>query len=216
MTFLIRTLSLLLTLAATSSALSCTTCLSTSSQTCTGSSVTCPSGFLCGSSYSETDIGGTAIRIFARECTPSSQCDVKGSIGLKQGQIKMSSSCCGTDSCTPAIPALPTTSSVPNGLVCRSCLSADSNWCYTSDTLQCTGDQNMCLLQTTQITGSASVSSAIRGCASKSICDLGSQSQTIGGTSTVVKFICTSAGMSLHKVVLTPAIACLLLLKFFF
>ncbi|XP_075696508.1 uncharacterized protein LOC142662265 [Rhinoderma darwinii] len=214
MTFLIRTLSLLLTLAATSSALSCTTCVSASSQTCTGSSVTCPSGFLCGSSYIET-IAETTVAL-ARTCTPSSQCDVKGSIGVQQGQIKMVTSCCDTDGCTPAIPALPTTSSVPNGLVCRSCLSADSNWCYTSDTLQCTGDQNMCLLQTTEIMEPVSASTAIRGCASKSVCDIGSQSQTIGGISTVVKFICTSAGMSLHKVVLTPAIACLLLLKFFF
>ncbi|XP_044125182.1 phospholipase A2 inhibitor and Ly6/PLAUR domain-containing protein-like [Bufo gargarizans] len=128
----------------------------------------------------------------------------------------MSSSCCNTDNCTPNTPTLPTISSNPNGLVCRYCASVDSTWCHTDDTVQCTGEQNMCLLQTTHVSGSVSASSAIRGCATKSICDLGSQSASAGGVTTDVKIICTNSGLSVHNIVLTPAIVCLLLLKLFF
>ncbi|XP_075695164.1 phospholipase A2 inhibitor and Ly6/PLAUR domain-containing protein-like isoform X2 [Rhinoderma darwinii] len=151
-----------------------------------------------------------------RACITTSQCDFTGSIGIQQGQIRMVTACCNTDLCTPTIPTLPTTSVIPNGQVCRSCISVDSDWCYTSDTLECAGGENMCLLQTTKITGSVSLSTAIRGCATMSVCDIGVQSQTIGGISTNVKFICTNGGISVRKVVLTPTIACLLLLKFFF
>ncbi|KAM3921581.1 phospholipase A2 inhibitor and Ly6/PLAUR domain-containing protein-like [Leptodactylus fuscus] len=147
-------------------------------------------------------------------CTVSSQCNFNGSMSMLLGNLRMVISCCSTDNCVPSIPALPPTNSSRNGLVCRSCVSADSSWCYTSDTMRCTGEENKCLLQTTKVAGI--LSTAIRGCATKSLCDLGSQSQIIEGVSTDVKFICTSGGLSVHKVVLTPAIVCLLLLKTFF
>ncbi|KAM3923434.1 phospholipase A2 inhibitor and Ly6/PLAUR domain-containing protein-like [Leptodactylus fuscus] len=214
MTPLLGILSLLLALAVTGDALSCRQCSSFTS-TCTGSSVACPAGSLCGSTYTETSVGGsTSAQSLIMTCTPSSQCHFNGSLSMLQGRVRMVTSCCSTDNCVPTIPALPAIGSNPNGLVCRSCVSASSTWCYTSDTVQCTGDENMCLLQTTEIKGT--LSTAIRGCTTKSLCDLGSQSQTIQGVTTNVKFICTSGGLSIHKVILTPAIVCLLLLKFFF
>ncbi|XP_044138562.1 phospholipase A2 inhibitor and Ly6/PLAUR domain-containing protein-like [Bufo gargarizans] len=215
MSSLIGILSLLSALAATSYALSCTQCFS-SGATCSGPSMTCPSGNQCGSAYTETTIAGAKSTSLVRTCAPSSQCGLKGSLGLKQGHMRMSTSCCNTDNCTPDLPTFPTTSSTPNGLVCRSCISEDSTWCYTNDTVQCTGDENRCLLMTTYVSGSVSASAAIRGCASKSICDIGSQSASAGGLTTNVKFICTSGGLSVHNIVLAPAIVCLLLLKLFF
>ncbi|XP_056399866.1 uncharacterized protein LOC130294278 [Hyla sarda] len=209
-------LSLLSALAATSYALSCTQCVSPISSSCLGSSVTCPSGYRCGSKYSETTIGGMTTTGIERSCVPSSECNLKGSIGFLHGQMKMASSCCNTDKCTPIIPSFPIISSDPNGVVCRSCISGDSTWCYTSDTIQCTGNENMCLLQTSKMSGSVPVSTAIRGCATKSVCDVGSQSYSIGGLSVEAKYICTSGGISVRTVVLTPAIVCLLLLKLFF
>ncbi|KAM4015675.1 phospholipase A2 inhibitor NAI-like [Anomaloglossus baeobatrachus] len=214
MTSLIETLILLSTLAATGYTLRCPQCVSASS-TCSGSSATCPAGQVCGISYSQTQAGGVMTEAFGRTCTVSSQCNMKGSITLQQGRIRTVTACCNTDDCAPVVPPLSTINYTRNGLVCRSCVSADSTWCYTSDTMQCTGDENMCLLQTTKITESGTVATAIRGCATKSICDLGSQSQSAAGVSTEVKFICTNGGTSVHKVVLTPAIVCLLLLKLF-
>ncbi|XP_044130979.1 phospholipase A2 inhibitor NAI-like isoform X3 [Bufo gargarizans] len=109
-----------------------------------------------------------------------------------------------------------TISSNPNGLVCRSCISADSTSCYTNDTVQCTGDENRCLFQTTKVSGSVSASTAFRGCATKSICDIGSESASINEMIRYVNYTCTSGGLSVHNIVLAPAIVCLLLLKLFF
>ncbi|XP_073511830.1 phospholipase A2 inhibitor and Ly6/PLAUR domain-containing protein-like [Phyllobates terribilis] len=214
MTSLIGILSLFSALAAISNALTCTQCVSTSAS-CSGSSVTCPSGSTCGSSYTETVVGGATQVSFIRSCIPPAECNYNGSLSIPQGYVRMGISCCNSDDCTPTTPSLPARSSTLNGQVCRTCISADSTWCYTSDTVQCTGDENMCLLQTTKITGSQSVSTALRGCSTKSICDLGSQSQTVSGMSLKVKFICTSGGRSVHTFVLTPAILCLLLKLFY-
>ncbi|XP_075183856.1 phospholipase A2 inhibitor 25 kDa subunit-like isoform X1 [Anomaloglossus baeobatrachus] len=212
MTSLIGILSLLSTFAATSYALTCSECVSTSSS-CSGRIVVCPSGLVCGSAYSRTLAGGRTIESFVRSCTPTSKCHQKGSISTEHGIIKMVTACCDTDNCTPQMPPFPVQSYDHNGLVCRTCLSADSTWCYTQDTMQCTGEENMCLLQTTKLRGKVSSSVAIRGCATKSICDLESQSQSLGDISMEVKFSCTSGATSVHKVVVSPAIACLLLLK---
>ncbi|XP_066428746.1 phospholipase A2 inhibitor and Ly6/PLAUR domain-containing protein-like [Eleutherodactylus coqui] len=212
MTSLIGFLSLFSALTATSSALSCTKCSSTSS-TCSGSSVTCPVGFMCGSVHSR--VLGEAVRSenLIRGCTPSSECKLSGTMSITQGRIALGISCCSTDNCTPTLPTVPTKSHNPNGVICQSCVSAQSTWCYTSDTIQCTADENMCLLQGTEIPGL--LSTAVRGCATKSLCDLGSHSYTAGGSTIKSTFTCTSSAISAHKVVLTPAILCLLLLKLF-
>ncbi|PIO11223.1 hypothetical protein AB205_0111450 [Aquarana catesbeiana] len=44
-----------------------------------------------------------------------------------------------------------------NGITCRSCLTVNSNWCYDSNTIRCTGSETKCLLQTTKITGNIEV-----------------------------------------------------------
>ncbi|XP_040277191.1 phospholipase A2 inhibitor and Ly6/PLAUR domain-containing protein-like [Bufo bufo] len=195
MSSLIRILSLLSALAATSYALSCTQCMSNEA-TCSGPSITCPSGNQCASTYTETTTAGMKSTSLGRICAPSSQCGFWGSVTLQQGHIRMSTSCCNTDNCAPDLPTFPTTNSTPNGLVCRSCMSADSSWCYTDDTVQCTGDENRCLLMKTYVSGSMSLSTAFRGCATKSICDIGSQSKSFGGVTSSIKFICTSGDLN--------------------
>ncbi|XP_069804263.1 phospholipase A2 inhibitor and Ly6/PLAUR domain-containing protein-like [Dendropsophus ebraccatus] len=216
MTSLTGILSLLSALIATSDALSCTQCMSVSSSSCSGPSVSCSPGHQCGSAYTKTSVAGQTSEVLVRGCVPSSECDVRGGMNIQYGQIKMVTSCCNSDNCAPTIPSLPSTGSNPNGLVCRSCMSADSTWCYTPDTIECTGDMDRCFLMTTKTTGSVSSSVAIRGCTTKSICERGSRSSKIEGLSSEVKFTCTSGGMSVHGVILTPAIACLLMLKLFF
>ncbi|XP_069803833.1 phospholipase A2 inhibitor 25 kDa subunit-like [Dendropsophus ebraccatus] len=217
MTSMTGILSLLSALIATSDALSCTECISTTSSSCSGPSVTCSSGHQCGSTYTEstTAVGGVFAGV-VRACTPSFHCNFTGSVTQKQAQTKIATSCCSTDNCTPKIPAFPTIGTKSNGVVCRSCVSTHSTWCYTKDTIHCTGDETMCLLQTTKQRGSVKLSAAVRGCATKSICDIGDKSLTVAGTTTEVKIKCTSGGISVHQVVLTPAIACLLMLKLFF
>ncbi|XP_044134623.1 phospholipase A2 inhibitor and Ly6/PLAUR domain-containing protein-like [Bufo gargarizans] len=215
MSSLFGILCLLSALVATSYALSCTHCFSNEA-TCSGPSLTCSSGQHCGTTYRETIAAGLKSISLTRSCTLATQCGFRGTVGIQHGNIRMGTSCCNSDNCTPSLPSLPIRSSYTNGLVCRSCKSDDSARCHTADTIECTGDENMCLLQTTHESGSASASSAIRGCATESICNLGSQSASAGGVIRDIKFICTSGGLSAHTTVLAPAIVCLLLLKLFF
>ncbi|XP_069811924.1 phospholipase A2 inhibitor and Ly6/PLAUR domain-containing protein-like isoform X2 [Dendropsophus ebraccatus] len=159
---------------------------------------------------------GTTTASLLRDCINPTRCGIKGSISLQDARINMAISCCNTYACTPTIPALIPKSSNPNGVVCRVCTSKTSSWCYTSDTLQCTGEENMCLLQTKEVTGAYSSSIAARGCATKSLCKLGTNLQNVPGSSIKDTIICTDGGISVHKAILTPAITCLLVLKLFF
>ncbi|XP_069804346.1 phospholipase A2 inhibitor and Ly6/PLAUR domain-containing protein-like [Dendropsophus ebraccatus] len=216
MTSLTGILSLLSALIATSYALTCSDCMSTSSSLCLGTSVTCSSGYQCGAEHMQTTSDGKTFDIFSRSCMPPSHCNTSGSITLHNGQIKMVTACCITDNCSPIVSAFPTLSNKTNGVVCRSCLSTNSSWCYTKEKIHCTGDENMCILHSTKVKGKVSGSTSFRGCATKSFCDFGSQFTRAEGTSTKVQYICTSGGKSVHQVLLAPAITSLLLLKLFF
>ncbi|KAM3921584.1 uncharacterized protein RB166_010994 [Leptodactylus fuscus] len=140
-------------LTATSDALSCTECISDTSPSCTGSSVTCASGSTCASLYSETVIGSSISPIFIRSCLNTSNCGFMGSMSNRQGRIWASMTCCNTDNCTPTIPTIPVVSTIPNGVICPSCMSNDPSACSSSDTVTCTGDEDTCVLEKTKITG---------------------------------------------------------------
>ncbi|XP_040277235.1 uncharacterized protein LOC120992361 isoform X2 [Bufo bufo] len=173
----------------------------------------CPSGEEC-----PGGTGDKMAKILAWTYKCASKCNFLGSMRLQQLQISMSTLCYGHPNC-PSIANSLTDNSPLNGLVCPSCLSANSTWCHTDETIQCRGDETMCLLLQTLESGSMSTSTTFRGCATMSICDLGSQSQNKTGSFTEVKINCTRAStsgsnrgsMSDHKVVLTSAIVCLLL-----
>ncbi|KAE8594363.1 hypothetical protein XENTR_v10019605 [Xenopus tropicalis] len=193
-------LSVLSALAATGYSLSCQTCMSAGSTPCQGESLPCPADNACAATYALTTANGVTVsQVYTLSCAPRSQCDKPGSISIPDGKIKRGTSCCYTDNCTPPTPTLPAVNNQVNGLVCRTCASADSAWCYTSDTMQCTGDEKMCLLQTTEIKGSVSSKVAVRGCATKSICDLGGTSVSSPEFSMDVKFSCTSGSFSILK-----------------
>ncbi|XP_068099208.1 phospholipase A2 inhibitor and Ly6/PLAUR domain-containing protein-like [Hyperolius riggenbachi] len=157
--------------------------------------------------------GSVTVTAYAMLCIPTNQCSKSGSISVYGGlKTKMASACCTTDNCTPTLPSLPSSSSSYNGVVCQSCTSSTSTSCSTSNTVQCTGDENKCLLYTLNSAGSA-VSNAFRGCASQSICDIGS----LFSTSNVdIKYTCTSGGGALRHTFYLPALIGLLLLKFLF
>ncbi|MEE6521554.1 hypothetical protein FKM82_019820, partial [Ascaphus truei] len=47
----------------------------------------------------------------------------------------------------------PADNSIKNGATCPTCTSANSDYCYTSYTIECTGDEVWCLLQSTITSG---------------------------------------------------------------
>uniref|UniRef100_A0A8C5QUQ4 UPAR/Ly6 domain-containing protein n=1 Tax=Leptobrachium leishanense TaxID=445787 RepID=A0A8C5QUQ4_9ANUR len=205
-----------------SHARSCKQCVSLLSTSCDGPSITCPSDNVCGASHTETTAGGAVVTTnYVRGCVPKNQCNFKGSLSVINNVMnRISSTCCDTDNCTPDLPtykifpvyevttlaayflqlSVPAVSTRLNGLVCRTCFSADTDSCYTKDSMQCTGDENMCLLQTISITGKiVSLQTALRGCATKSLCDLGRQTEEIAGHKVDTRYICTSGTAGLYS-----------------
>ncbi|KAM4015676.1 phospholipase A2 inhibitor and Ly6/PLAUR domain-containing protein-like [Anomaloglossus baeobatrachus] len=197
-------------LAVTSRALSCVSCSSLIYLQCVGPSITCDSGQQCATIWADTIYAGSISPVSIRTCMPSSQCGFKGNMNTQKGRMWTTVSCCNTDNCTPAFPLLPAVDPTLNGKVCPSCISTASASCDSSNTMQCSGNENMCLLQSTQSTGFVSLL-AVRGCATKNFCDLGTQNFDVDGVEMEIKFTCPTGGTSVHRVFLTPAVVCLLL-----
>uniref|UniRef100_A0A8C5PNL9 Uncharacterized protein n=1 Tax=Leptobrachium leishanense TaxID=445787 RepID=A0A8C5PNL9_9ANUR len=92
----------------------------------------------------------------------------------------------------PTLPILPSANTRLNRLVCSTCVTSASNWCHTTATMKCTGNENMCALQSTTTKGNVSMASALCGCATKSLGDLGRQTaETVQKID--VKYTCSSA-----------------------
>ncbi|XP_063798374.1 urokinase plasminogen activator surface receptor-like [Pseudophryne corroboree] len=142
----------------------------------------CDADQACGVVRTASIANGVTVRdIYAWSCVPNEECNTKGSLSIPDSKIKVATTCCYTDNCTPSTPTLSADSSQPNGLTCRTCLSADSDYCYTEDTVKCNGDENMCILQrNTIIEAKTKRSVVIRGCATKSYCSMGSSSASDG------------------------------------
>ncbi|XP_068099207.1 phospholipase A2 inhibitor gamma subunit B-like [Hyperolius riggenbachi] len=220
MLFSFGTLLVVFSLAGSGHSLSCLTCrpnaMDQAQTSCAGTSEVCPSGNVCGATYTQISAGGEVSTSYEIKCMSQPECFLNGSItSLAGSKTKLASACCNTDNCIPTLPPISTDSSKPNGVVCRACVSASSTWCYTSDTVQCTGEEKMCLLQSTTITGAMKLSVALRGCSTKSLCDIGTQSTDVGEISTKVSFTCTSGSPALLHSYL-PALMSLLLMKLLF
>uniref|UniRef100_A0A8C5W6X5 UPAR/Ly6 domain-containing protein n=1 Tax=Leptobrachium leishanense TaxID=445787 RepID=A0A8C5W6X5_9ANUR len=195
----------------TGQALSCIQCVSFGNRSCDGLSVSCRLDNVCGASYTVTTSGFSVVsRIYMRVCVPKNQCNLQGSVSVINVMSRFGGSCCNTDNCTPDLPTLPAVNTTFNGLVCRTCVSADSDWCYTKDTVQCTGNENMCLLQTTSITGEVSMNTALRGCTTKSLCDLSQHTAEYAGQKLDVRFICTGGTAGLYSGLTLSLVAILL------
>ncbi|XP_068098428.1 uncharacterized protein [Hyperolius riggenbachi] len=205
-------LGILCAFVASGNSLSCTICTSKSTS-CSGRSRMCPNGSLCGAHYTYVRRGGYR---YARTCTPEKLCNMTGSVSFIGGEFRMSVWCCVTDHCTPTHLSMSAgRRSRANGLICRSCISTKSSWCYTSETMRCGGNEDMCFLQTKKVRGKEDQSTAVRGCATKSMCDLDNQSTSANGVSIEYKMICTSGGLTLQKGFYVPVVICLVLLKVF-
>ncbi|XP_075183337.1 uncharacterized protein LOC142255775 [Anomaloglossus baeobatrachus] len=102
----------------------------------------------------------------------------------------------------------PPISSVPNGVMCPSCQSFNSNSCKSSEAIGCTEDQNQCVLITTGEAGNTD--SISRGCATKDFCDLRAFPYDMMPQSSI---FCTNGDISIYRAVLTPTVVCILLVR---
>ncbi|XP_063291519.1 phospholipase A2 inhibitor and Ly6/PLAUR domain-containing protein-like [Pelobates fuscus] len=132
---------------------------------------------------------GTSVVDMIRSCQPANKCNIMGIVANTALNIGFLVTCCSTDDCTPTIPTIPSISNAFNGLTCPSCISASSD-CTSSETMLCQGEENKCVLYTTN---SINGMSAIRGCSTQAPCDIGSFSATASGAFLSMSFMCNSA-----------------------
>ncbi|XP_075047360.1 uncharacterized protein LOC142107687 [Mixophyes fleayi] len=197
---------ILLTLASMGHSLSCVVCKSNEQFSCTGEEKSCPKDYVCASTSTYSIIEGMPEKTFTRSCERRNTCGVVGSIGFQKGKIKTATSCCYTESCLPSSPALPPDEVQRNGLTCRSCVSLDSTWCHTPETIDCIGQENKCIFQSFEHSGPKYEKRAVRGCGTKAICDLGSQSHNFGRSSLRTEITCSNDGFNLNSNLLLLAI----------
>uniref|UniRef100_A0A8C5QVB5 UPAR/Ly6 domain-containing protein n=1 Tax=Leptobrachium leishanense TaxID=445787 RepID=A0A8C5QVB5_9ANUR len=201
----------LLALVSTGYSITCTSCTGFN---CTAGNITCADSNACSTLYSATVTkDGGNLASFARACTPKDLCNITKSMSYSNVKVKMAIQCCETDGCNPEFRELPPDNETANGVVCRSCRSESSDSCYTDETIECKGNENMCLLQTIKISGIGTGSMSIRGCATKSFCDTTSQSLSVDGINTKSDFFCTSGSVDLHCSLLICVFFSLALLK---
>ncbi|XP_063293219.1 phospholipase A2 inhibitor and Ly6/PLAUR domain-containing protein-like [Pelobates fuscus] len=209
-------LCVLSTLVAAGHSLSCTQCLVLNGTSCTGDSITCPSGnYFCSSSITANNVVSGYTASFTRTCSPAAQCNQTGSITFLYGTILVGTSCCGTDNCTPATPTLPTSNSTSNGLTCQNCFSYSPD-CYTGTTLACTGAENKCLRLSETISGNLALTQGLRGCATSSMCDvLGTQTLSASGYNVNINVVCTNGKDGLHHGFLFSTLVSIVMAKLF-
>ncbi|XP_044134627.1 phospholipase A2 inhibitor and Ly6/PLAUR domain-containing protein-like [Bufo gargarizans] len=108
----------------------------------------------------------------------------------------MATTCCSEDRCTSAKPIVPDASSQPNGLKCPKCALLSES-CGTLESMNCMGDQTMCLLVTTKkTTGSINVTKINRGCASEGLCYQKNQTSKDGEVYTEKTYSCSQGTRS--------------------
>ncbi|XP_075695162.1 uncharacterized protein LOC142661626 [Rhinoderma darwinii] len=211
-------LSVIFSLASPGHSLHCVLCVALEGTHCSGNSVACPDGNICGSVYTETtDASSTQTsNVFMRSCIVEDQCNTTGSITSANVKVKTAISCCNTENCDPPRPIFTDDDHEGNGRICRSCSTKNSDWCYNSDTIECTGNETMCLLQITKLSGTVSLQTAIRGCTTRSICDRGYHRTESGGTRVDVEYVCTDDVSNLQQKSYISGLLALVLLNFLY
>ncbi|XP_075697021.1 uncharacterized protein LOC142662694 [Rhinoderma darwinii] len=199
----------------TSFSLSCYKCIAFNGAQSATNTETCSSGSSCVTSLAVTTVGSTVTSSsLARGCTPANQCNITGSLTFQGGNVRISTSCCDTDKCNVTTPTLPATSTQLNGQTCRTCTTDTTDYCYTGSTLQCYGAETMCGRISTYLSGSTSVTTFIRGCATPSVCNLlGNQDNVYDALKVVSKTFCSNGCIALQGTFCFSTLMMLFLIK---
>ncbi|XP_040183163.1 phospholipase A2 inhibitor 25 kDa subunit-like [Rana temporaria] len=198
-------------LASTGFCISCKSCWHMLGSQCNGSSVPCSSDQVCVASYTLISTVTSETPQYTLSCGSRSQCNANGSLTFNYGKLRTRTSCCDTNDCIPPFPTLPPVSSQKNKLTCRACFSDTSDYCYTGDTIECTGDEMKCGRMARRLSGTVTKNDALRGCATKSYCEIfGSQTSTIQGLNVDSKMFCSDGAPALHVGLLGSIVAILL------
>ncbi|XP_075047637.1 phospholipase A2 inhibitor and Ly6/PLAUR domain-containing protein-like [Mixophyes fleayi] len=209
--------SILSTLTATGYSLSCINCMDMSDKLCSGPAVSCSSSdAVCVLISTVTSLGGLGEhKMTVRDCGKPNACSVKGSMSVLSGKVKTGISCCSSDSCTPPMPVLPLNDYNKNGVTCKSCMEAVDKQCQSDTFMECQGNETKCISQVSTLKGpSMTMSTALRGCATKEACGFPLMENTIGDVTVKTYTSCTGGSPGLQYNLLLLLVSVILLLKF--
>ncbi|XP_078511644.1 phospholipase A2 inhibitor and Ly6/PLAUR domain-containing protein-like [Lissotriton helveticus] len=178
-------------------ALQCLTCSGDSPSNCTGSVENCTHWQdACIAKYYTLTKSGSESSVYTLGCGMSSHCNFTYSMTVPTMREELNSTCCMADNCVPDIPAVPSTTAEPNGLMCYSCLSEKSGSCPDPGTMECSGMEDKCLqFVITVTTGLVGYKAAFSGCASESYCRNSPVLKSLGLT-VKIDINCTSGDTS--------------------
>ncbi|KAM9299504.1 uncharacterized protein PAF06_016583 [Gastrophryne carolinensis] len=189
------------------------------SESCNGPAVACPKpSDVCISSYTVTSMGGVAIsKLFMRDCGNQASCNQSGSVSTTHGaKIKIATTCCSTDRCTPGKPSLPPDSFGNNGIVCKSCVSSTDAPCETDEYIQCTGKEVKCISQVSKTTGPITSKSSMRGCATEELCKVPYMESSFGSLMMTTETKCSDGCAGLRSSPCLIFLTTILILKFIY
>lgn len=196
--------------------LTCFVCRKEGEFSCSGEERSCPRDYVCAATSTITIMDGMQTKTFSRSCERRTACGVIGTIAYQRGQVKTATSCCFLDSCYPPTPALPVDEARRNGLTCSSCTAHDSAWCYGKEKVDCTGQENKCIFMSHVYSGGKYSKNAFRGCGTKAICDLGSESHNFGDVSLRTEIQCSNHGPTIYSSVFLLLLAVAIASTFLF
>ncbi|XP_077312646.1 phospholipase A2 inhibitor NAI-like [Lithobates pipiens] len=179
---------------ATGYSLTCKLCLGQDSSSCVGTTETCSPDHACGAVRTVTKINENEMDLYFISCVALKECNSPGSISVPNGKIRRGTSCCYTSNCIPPAPQLPADDKEANGLFCGTCVTESSTDCSPEGIMECTGKEDMCLFQTTLTTGLLNTKEALRGCSTKSYCNLAKQSVKSDQMNVELTYSCTPGG----------------------
>ncbi|XP_075047401.1 phospholipase A2 inhibitor and Ly6/PLAUR domain-containing protein-like [Mixophyes fleayi] len=175
----------------TSVSLSCIQCLALGEEPCTKPSVQCPpESDVCVSMLQVSSIVAIEMKTFTRFCGDRSMCSGSGSYSTPISKIKVVSSCCYTNNCSPTTLILPTDKTESNGVSCKGCPTKDKKPCPSEDIMECTGDENKCI--SVSVSGQ-SPDQSVRGCGTPGLCNK-SYNTTEGARNVQTQILCSENG----------------------
>ncbi|XP_061094873.1 uncharacterized protein LOC133126551 [Conger conger] len=146
-------------------ALNCTKCVAEDWAACSGIANACPAGQKCVAAASElTEVDFKkethVTKKVARSCADAGFCNANLSFNFKYASWKIRTGC---DNEEPAV----NKEANDNDLECMGCIAVPS---LCKKTVQCRGDEHMCIKVVERVAGNIMVS---KGCATKSVCKQG-------------------------------------------
>ncbi|XP_068099218.1 phospholipase A2 inhibitor NAI-like [Hyperolius riggenbachi] len=168
-------------------------CYIIGSPTCQGGKlVNCSDGEVCTTLIEEFTQPLTVSNTLLRSCGPPYQCNQNGSYTTADRRVRMSTSCCSTNNCTPEFPILPIVYNEKNGKICHSCVTGGGP-CEGNETISCLGEETQCLRLFTIIKGDDHTVEAHHGCTTESVCDVRSKTVVLEEINVTSIFDCNSA-----------------------